>query len=462
MLTFTDDEFSARSRTRPASSPSGRPSPSPTSTRTSASRSRGSRPARSSRTRTPCAASSTRSRRAAARGHLSGTTGRPRRSSRPVRAFRHKSVICAASTNWGRGPMSRLDVVVDRLASGAAVVRLAGEFEHEYAYTLDVQLQKVEAETDTLVIDMRGLHFMDSAGLGRLLAARRRAARAGRRLVDRPRRAASVDRVMMLAGPPGRLRDWSPTIPPDLTAPPSAPRRDTGRVSAARPPIDERLARRLVDAQFPQWAGPADRARRRWAAWTTARSGSATTLSVRLPSADWYALQVEKEQRWLPVLAPLLPAPDPRAGRARRARARAIPTPGRSTAGSRASPPAPRAVRGPGRRSPPTSPASSPRCARADADGGPGPGPHNFHRGGPLAHYEAETLEAIAALGGAIDGRRARGPAGTRRSRPPGTAPPVWFHGDVRPEQPARPRRPPRRGDRLRHVRRRRSRPATS
>ena len=37
--------------------------------------------------------------------------------------------------------MSRLDVVVDRLASGAAVVRLAGEFEHEYAYTLDVQLQ---------------------------------------------------------------------------------------------------------------------------------------------------------------------------------------------------------------------------------------------------------------------------------------------------------------------------------
>ena len=34
-------------------------------------------------------------------------------------------------------------------------------------------------------------------------------------------------------------------------------------------------------------------------------------LTVRLPSGDWYALQVEKEQRWLPVLAPRLPLPIP-------------------------------------------------------------------------------------------------------------------------------------------------------
>jgi anti-sigma B factor antagonist len=114
--------------------------------------------------------------------------------------------------------MSRLDVVVDRLASGAAVVRLAGDFEHEYAYTLDVQLQKLEAEAETLVIDLRGLLFMDSAGLGRLLAARRRAARAGRRLVI-VRGSRTVDRVMMLAG----LQDVFETvnaIPADLEAPP--------------------------------------------------------------------------------------------------------------------------------------------------------------------------------------------------------------------------------------------------
>ena len=117
--------------------------------------------------------------------------------------------------------MSRLDVVVDRLASGAAVVRLAGDFEHEYAYTLDVQLQKVEAEADTVVIDLRGLFFMDSAGLGRLLAARRRAGRAGRRL-GIVRGGRPVDRVMMLAG----LQDifeMASEIPAELQAPPGTP-----------------------------------------------------------------------------------------------------------------------------------------------------------------------------------------------------------------------------------------------
>ena len=41
----------------------------------------------------------------------------------------------------------------------------------------------------------------------------------------------------------------------------------------------------------------------------TFRLGDA--LSVRLPAGDWYALQVEKEQRWLPLLAPRLPLPVP-------------------------------------------------------------------------------------------------------------------------------------------------------
>jgi anti-anti-sigma factor len=110
--------------------------------------------------------------------------------------------------------MSRLDVVVDRLASGAALIRLAGEFEHEFAYTLDVQLQKVEVETHTLVIDLRGLHFMDSAGLGRLLAARRRAARARRRLII-VRGGRVVDRVMMLAGL-SDVFELVSDIPPEL------------------------------------------------------------------------------------------------------------------------------------------------------------------------------------------------------------------------------------------------------
>ena len=95
--------------------------------------------------------------------------------------------------------MSRLDVVVERLGPGVACVRLSGDLETDYAYTLDMQLQRVEAEATTLVIDLRGLSFLDSAGLGRLLAARRRAARAGRRLVL-VRGQRSVDRVLTLAG----------------------------------------------------------------------------------------------------------------------------------------------------------------------------------------------------------------------------------------------------------------------
>ena len=95
--------------------------------------------------------------------------------------------------------MSRLDVVVERLGPGVACVRLTGELENDYAHTLDMQLQRVEASATTLVIDLRGLSFLDSAGLGRLLAARRRAARAGRRLVL-VRGQRTVDRVLMLAG----------------------------------------------------------------------------------------------------------------------------------------------------------------------------------------------------------------------------------------------------------------------
>jgi len=61
MLTFTDDAFKRSIMRRPGSSRTGAPSPSPTWTRTCGSRSPGSRPARSCRTPTPSAASSSTS-----------------------------------------------------------------------------------------------------------------------------------------------------------------------------------------------------------------------------------------------------------------------------------------------------------------------------------------------------------------------------------------------------------------
>lgn len=83
------------------------------------------------------------------------------------------------------------------------------------------------------------------------------------------------------------------------------------------PPVDKAaitpgLVSRLVTAQFPQWADlpvrPVELDGRDNA---TFRLGA--DMSVRLPSADQYALQIDKEHRWLPILAGQLPLPIPAA-----------------------------------------------------------------------------------------------------------------------------------------------------
>jgi len=70
------------------------------------------------------------------------------------------------------------------------------------------------------------------------------------------------------------------------------------------------LVSRLIADQFPQWAGlPIQPVEAGGVDNTTFRLGQA--MSVRLPSADAYVEQVDKEQRWLPVLARQLPLPIP-------------------------------------------------------------------------------------------------------------------------------------------------------
>jgi aminoglycoside phosphotransferase (APT) family kinase protein len=74
--------------------------------------------------------------------------------------------------------------------------------------------------------------------------------------------------------------------------------------------ITAELVEELVASQFPQWHGlhvtPVE-----VDGWdnTTFRLGS--SMSVRLPSADAYVAQLEKEHQWLPVLATQLPVPIP-------------------------------------------------------------------------------------------------------------------------------------------------------
>ena len=194
-----------------------------------------------------------------------------------------------------------------------------------------------------------------------------------------------------------------------------------------REAITPELAAGLVAAQFPQWAHlPV--ARVELDGWdnTTFRLGE--ELSVRLPSADAYVAQVEKEHRWLPRLAPHLPLaiPEPVA--------RGVPTaafprpwsvyrwrPGEPATAGRVGD-----VRGLA-----TDLAAFLRALRAtDPAGGPPAGEHSFFRGGPLSTYDAETRAAIGERAHGVDAAAATevweaALAATWRG------PPVWVHGDV-------------------------------
>ena len=77
-------------------------------------------------------------------------------------------------------------------------IALRGELDLEHAYTFDEELKRVEElEVRCICLDLRELTFLDSCGLARLVAARRRAMKAGRRLVL-VRGPAAVQRVFQL------------------------------------------------------------------------------------------------------------------------------------------------------------------------------------------------------------------------------------------------------------------------
>ena len=86
----------------------------------------------------------------------------------------------------------------EQLADGVICVELSGEFDLAQAYEFDRRLQDVEgAATVALVLDLRGVSFCDSAGLARILAARRRAERDGRRFAV-VRGCPAIDRLLAL------------------------------------------------------------------------------------------------------------------------------------------------------------------------------------------------------------------------------------------------------------------------
>ena len=70
--------------------------------------------------------------------------------------------------------------------------------------------------------------------------------------------------------------------------------------------IDEMLARRLIASQFPQWQDLAIQPVA-VSGWDNRIFRLGNDRLIRMPSAEQYAAQVEKEQKWLPILAPSLP-----------------------------------------------------------------------------------------------------------------------------------------------------------
>ena len=190
--------------------------------------------------------------------------------------------------------------------------------------------------------------------------------------------------------------------------------------------ITPALVAGLVERQFPQWAHlPVSRVE--LDGWDNRTFRLGDEFSVRLPSADGYVPQVDKEHRWLPVLAPQLPVriPEPWRGASRSrlpAAVVCVPLASRRACDRRASR-RPRAVRAPPLR-------FLAALYEIDSADGPPAGPHSFFRGGPLASYDAEVRASITALADSVDTGAAtqvwEAALGTEWRQAP-----VWVHGDV-------------------------------
>jgi aminoglycoside phosphotransferase (APT) family kinase protein len=185
----------------------------------------------------------------------------------------------------------------------------------------------------------------------------------------------------------------------------------------------------LIEDQLPLWAGlPIQPVEPGGYDNRTFHLGD--EMVVRLPSAERYVAQVDKEHCWLPYLAPHLPfrIPEPLA---KGEPAANYPWPWsvyRWIPGERATldgiPDLPGFARDTAR--------FLTALHQIDATEGPPAGQHNFYRGGDLRVYDADTRAALTALKGVIDTERAlhlwESAVATAWE-----APPVWVHGDFAP-----------------------------
>jgi aminoglycoside phosphotransferase (APT) family kinase protein len=188
------------------------------------------------------------------------------------------------------------------------------------------------------------------------------------------------------------------------------------------------LVARLLTEQFPQWAvlpiAPVPSAGTDNALY---RLGD--HMVVRLPRIHWAIEQVNKEHQWLPKLAPFLPL--------------AVPVPLAKGEPGHGYPWRWSVYRWLEGENATIERIANQRQAaidlarfvgalqRIDATGGPPHGPHNSHRGEPLAMRDARTREAIATLRGALDVDHVTAVWDSAIGASAWSGPPVWLHGDL-------------------------------
>ncbi|MBI2792211.1 MAG: aminoglycoside phosphotransferase family protein [Gammaproteobacteria bacterium] len=191
--------------------------------------------------------------------------------------------------------------------------------------------------------------------------------------------------------------------------------------------IDVAIVQQLLKSQFPQWKDLPVRPVSQ-SGWDNRTFHLGKEMLVRMPSAEEYAFQVEKEQHWLPKLAPSLPLQIPVPI--------AMGEPGegypwkwsiyRWLEGEAAA----RANIGDLKEFAASLADFLITLHGIDSTNGPKPGPHNFYRGGDLSTYDAETRQAMDVLKGKIN----VGLTTEIWERAIATNwhyDPVWIHGDV-------------------------------
>jgi anti-anti-sigma factor len=118
---------------------------------------------------------------------------------------------------------SRLLVDVER-ADTRVSLALAGELDLETAPQFREHLADAETGAETVVIDLRGVTFIDSCGIGELVGAQQRAHRGGRRLVVVTSEGTQLDEVLHIAALDRALETTS----------------DAAQVAGVRPPQPNR------------------------------------------------------------------------------------------------------------------------------------------------------------------------------------------------------------------------------